>query len=155
MRLFALIVAFTIPAFAADNVTPVHDSDPQMHAAITRARQTFGDFLKLKSQGPEGTSGYMVKVRFEQGQDKEHMWVSPFRPNGKGGFDGVLKSEPRYVPNLKWGQQVSFSADQVSDWGYTQGGKRIGFFTTCMLLAKDAALRKQVKDQGLDYACTP
>lgn len=149
MRAIVLALAISFPAFGADNVALVHEADPEMNAAIARARQTFDNFLKLKSQSPQGVSGFIVKVRIET----EHLWVSPFRPNGKGGFEGILKSEPRNMPSLKWGQQVNFVAEQVSDWGYSNDGKLEGFFTTCVLLARDSNLRKQLKEQGRNYAC--
>ncbi|MEP7009173.1 MAG: DUF2314 domain-containing protein [Acidobacteriota bacterium] len=153
MRKFIILLAFSMAACAADKGTLVPGSDPEMNSAILRARQTLDDFLAVKNKAPDGISGFVVKVRFEHGTAQEHMWVTPFRQGARGAFQGTLKSEPQWIPGLKLGQEVSFTRDQISDWGYNQGGTLVGYFTTCAMFAKDEKLRQQLKEQGYEYAC--
>ena len=148
--LFALVLAIHVTTSAADNVSLIHASDPQMNAAIVRARQTLPEFLAIKSK-PEGAQEFTLKVLLA----KEHVWVTPFRSDGKGGYQGLLKSEPRSLTHLRWGQEVSFGSEQITDWGYTKDGKRIGFFTTCVLLSRDLTLKKRLQSEGRHYVCAP
>lgn len=148
-------------AFAKDNIAAVHDADGPMNQAIQKARDALGSFMQLKANPNSGAERFELKVSFA----RELMWVSPFRVSGSDGngngngngdrFEGILKSVPQYNPALAWGQQVSFSRDQIVDWGYTQNGKRHGHFTTCVLLARmkpdeAAKIRKEMK-----LECTP
>jgi uncharacterized protein YegJ (DUF2314 family) len=151
--LFTLLLVVCTQANSADNVSLVPDGDPQMTAAIAKARASLDQFLSLKAKAPDGVSSYFVKVLFKAGGTGEHMWVSPFRTSGTGELQGILKSEPNFAPGLRWGQEVTFSKDQITDWGYTKDGKLLGYFTTCVLLSRDADMRKKISESGRQYAC--
>ena len=150
----ALMLLFAPVARGADpNVALIHDTDPQMNAAISKARSTLDEFFKTKSQRAPGEDGYTVKVLFREGSNAEHMWVTPFRPNAGGGYQGLLKSSPSYIKGLQWGQQVTFARDQITDWGYTKGNTLVGYFTVCVLLARDSALKSRIEANGQRYQC--
>ncbi|RVT47481.1 DUF2314 domain-containing protein [Rubrivivax albus] len=153
-RCIAFMLLFAPVAWGADpNVALIHDKDPQMNAAIAKARSTLDGFFKTKSRREPGADGYTVKVLFREGSNAEHMWVTPFRPNGGGGYQGLLKSSPSYIKGLQWGQQVTFERDQITDWGYTQGNTLVGYFTVCVLLARDSALKARIEANGQRYQC--
>ena len=154
LHLLTLFLALlSCPSLAQEMIKPVPSDDPQMNVAIAKAKLTFPEFLKLKSAGTDGLSQFTVKVLFVDGTNKEHMWVSPFRSASNKGFEGILKSSPRAMPSLRYDQQVTFTAEQVTDWGYTKNGKKIGYFTVCVFLARDANFRASVKSEGIQYEC--
>jgi uncharacterized protein YegJ (DUF2314 family) len=158
MRPFLLTLLLALlarPAMAQESIKPVPDDDSQMNVAIAKAKQTFPEFLKLKSASTDGLSQFTVKVLFVDGPNKEHMWVSPFRAVPSKGFEGILKSSPRAISSLRYDQQVAFTAEQVTDWGYTRNGKKVGYFTVCVFLARDSNFRASVKSKGLQYDCQP
>ncbi|MES2933618.1 MAG: DUF2314 domain-containing protein [Pseudomonadota bacterium] len=124
-----------------------------MTAAVLKARQTVDEFLRIKVNRPDGATGFAVKVLFEDGTTKEHMWVNPFRASSSG-YEGVLRNDPMQLRNLRKGSQVSFSKDQITDWGYNLSGRSKGYFTACVLIATNPQLRKSYEEQsGFQYEC--
>lgn len=121
----------------------VHEIDPAMVEAIREARSTLNHFLELAAAPPAGTSGYKLKVLIEDLYGAEHFWVDPFR-QVEDGFIGQIANEPRIVKSVKWGQQIKFSRQQITDWGYIKNGRQVGSYTVCVLF------KKVPKDQA-DY----
>lgn len=143
MRCQSLLVAFCLLApistFAQtrdhNEVIRVPNADPEMNAAIRQAQATLDDFLKVSQQRPQGTTSFQLKVRVKDGNDSEHFWVTPFRRSGAG-FEGILANEPRLIRTLKNGQQIQFTREDISDWGYVKDGKPVGSFTVCVMLKR-------------------
>ena len=119
------------------------EKDPDMIAAIRQARSELGNFLALAAAPPAGTSGYKLKVMVKDRSITEHFWVVPFKVEGTG-FVGVLANEPKLVKNVKAGQVVRFTRNEISDWGYVKNGRQVGSYTVCALF------KKMPKDQA-DY----
>ena len=126
-----------------------------MNTAIAQAQKSLDNFLKLKSAPLSGTSQFTVKVLFTQGEAKEHMWVMPFRAAPGAGFEGILQNDARFISTLRRGQQVRFSREQVTDWGYSKDGTLLGFFTVCAMFARAPEQRAQLEASGQRYACAP
>jgi uncharacterized protein YegJ (DUF2314 family) len=152
-RLTPLVFLVLSAMGGAEGVKPIDNADIEMNVAIRRAKESLDTFLKLKSNPPTGVENFQVKVRFASGEVVEHMWVSPFRSALGTGYEGLLRNEPRNIPSLRLGQQVKFSADQITDWGYTKEGKRFGYFTTCVLFARDKSPESQKQRTELGYQC--
>jgi uncharacterized protein YegJ (DUF2314 family) len=153
---FYFIVALllgVVTANATENISLIPSAHAKMNAAIATAQRTLDDFLRQKATFASNESDYTLKVLFENGENKEHMWVQPFRTADNQKFEGILKSIPNGIPSLQWGQKVNFSRSQISDWGYTRSGVRIGYFTTCVLLQSDPAIKKKYEGDGLRYEC--
>ena len=145
-----LIVAVSQHAIAVtDEVKLIAANDGQMMAAKATARRTLDQFLAIHANPPFDVSAVGVKVTFTHNDVTELMWVTPFRRTTNG-FEGVLKNQPRDIPAMQWGQQVTFSKEQIADWGYTQRGKTYGHFTTCVLFERNATsdALKEKKDRG-------
>nr|WP_295077612.1 DUF2314 domain-containing protein [uncultured Roseateles sp.] len=157
LLLLLLLARLSGSVFANDNIAAVRDADVPMNQAIQKARDSLGAFIQIKANPKSGAEHFELKVSFA----RELMWVSPFRVSGSDGhgkgdsYEGILKSVPQYNPTLAWGKQVSFSRDQIVDWGYTKDGRRHGHFTTCVLLArmKPDEATKIRKDMRLE--CVP
>jgi uncharacterized protein YegJ (DUF2314 family) len=118
-----------------DEVVMVGTKDPEMILAIRTARAELDQFLALASAPPVETSGYKLKVMVRDGENTEHFWVIPFSREPEG-FVGTLANDPRVVRNVKAGQRLRFSRDQISDWGYVRNGRQVGSFTVCVLFKK-------------------
>jgi uncharacterized protein YegJ (DUF2314 family) len=126
-----------------DEVVKIERSDPDMTAALERARASLDEFLAVAANPPPGTSGFKLKVMIREGDAVEHFWVTPFRILDSG-FEGVLANDPRVVKNVKLGQRVRFARADISDWGYARDGRQVGSYTVCVLF------RKMPKEQA-DY----
>lgn len=106
-------------------ITEVSANDSEMSAAIAKARSTLPAFYaRLKHPGP-GETDFSLKVKFTEGEDTEHIWVSELQgPPGK--MTGTINDTPEYVHSLKLGQRVPIPGDKISDWLYILNGKMVG-----------------------------
>lgn len=115
-----------------DKVVNVARDDPDMAAAIAQARASLDQFLALSDAPPAGTADYKLKVAVKDGDTSEHFWIIPFHKTATG-FAGTLANEPQAVHNVTAGQELEFTRDDISDWGYTRNGRQVGSFTVCVL----------------------
>jgi uncharacterized protein YegJ (DUF2314 family) len=115
-----------------DKVVNVARDDPDMAAAIAQARAGLDQFLALSDAPPAGTADYKLKVEVKDGDTSEHFWIIPFHKTASG-FAGTLANEPQAVHNVVAGQELEFTRDDISDWGYTRNGRQVGSFTVCVL----------------------
>jgi uncharacterized protein YegJ (DUF2314 family) len=112
---------------------------PAMAAAFRKAHATLDDFLKVAGNPPPGLASFALKVRIQEGQKREQVWVSPFRVEPDG-FSGKLNNQPRLVLNVKKGQELKFKRSDVLDWMYYDTSKKRmhGNFTACALLTRES-----------------
>ncbi len=133
-------VCLLSPAWAEERrdlneVVRTPTDDPDMTAARRKARDGLDGFLKLAANPPPGTKNFKLKVAITDEHGTEHFWVRPFRQLPDG-FEGELANEPKIVKSVRWGQQLRFTRDQISDWGYVRHGRQVGSFTVCALFNK-------------------
>ncbi|OHV89791.1 hypothetical protein ORS3428_13950 [Mesorhizobium sp. ORS 3428] len=118
-----------------DKTVMVAPDDAEMAAAIAQARSSLDDFLALSEAPPPGTDRFKLKVMIVDGNVTEHFWVIPFKRTATG-FVGILANEPERVRNVVLGQNIEFTRDDISDWGYTRDGHQVGSFTVCVMFKK-------------------
>ncbi|AZV20568.1 MULTISPECIES: DUF2314 domain-containing protein [unclassified Mesorhizobium] len=115
--------------------------DPEMAVATAKAHASLDEFLALAEAPPSGTDRFKLKVEVRDGNVREHFWVIPFRRT-ETGFVGILANQPEAVRNVVLGQNIEFTRDDVSDWGYRRDGRQVGSFTVCVMfkrMSKDEA----------------
>ncbi|RWI97691.1 DUF2314 domain-containing protein [Mesorhizobium sp.] len=117
-----------------DKTVMVAPDDAEMAAAIAKARSSLDDFLALSDAPPPGTGRFKLKVMVVDGHATEHFWL-PFKRTATG-FVRILANEPKLVRNVVFGQNIEFSKDDISDWGYTRDGHQVGSFTVCVMFKK-------------------
>ncbi len=137
--LITVLLLFAVTAAPAErdegDVVLVGEHDPEMIAAIKKARASLDEFLKLAAAPPPGTSGFKLKVMVKDGNDTEHFWVSPFQVTALG-LQGTLANEARVVRTVQFGQLIRFTRAEISDWGYVRNGRQVGSFTVCALFPR-------------------
>lgn len=126
-----------------DKVIGVARDDPDMAAAIAQARASLDQFLTLSDAPPAGTADFKLKVEVRDGDATEHFWIIPFHRT-ETGFAETLANEPEAVHNVVAGQELEFTRNDVSDWGYTKNGRQVGSFTVCVLF-------KTMAKEDVDY----
>jgi uncharacterized protein YegJ (DUF2314 family) len=126
-----------------DRTLAVERDDPEMALAIEQARASLDEFLTLFEAPPSGTARFKLKVKVEDENATEHFWVIPFHRTATG-FSGTLANEPQAVRNVVNGQDIEFTRDDISDWGYTRDGRQVGSFTVCVML-------KKMPEEDADY----
>lgn len=133
-----------------DRVTDVADDDPQMNAAIETARKSVDTFIAVLKSPKPGQIEFSVKMEFIDGEDSEHMWLTPVSFDGKN-FQGTVSNDPRDVRTVKLGQKVSVAPDQISDWMYIDNGKLVGGFTSRVLRDKLTPDERAEFDKSLPF----
>ena len=103
----------------ADKVTRVADDDPQMNAAIEKARSTADTFIAVLKSPKPGQSGFSVKMLVSDGTNHEHIWLSPVVFDGKV-FRGMINNKPDKVTTIKMGERASVEPSEISDWMYIE-----------------------------------
>jgi uncharacterized protein YegJ (DUF2314 family) len=119
-----------------DDLAWVPRSDPDMAAAMSKARATLAEFLTLARAPRPSTSGFGVKVAIRDKSNVEYFWILPFKEQD-GKFSGRIDNTPRLVKTVKSGQSFDFSEGEIVDWLYMDGGKMKGNYTACALLKRD------------------
>ncbi len=131
-----------------DEVIFVKQDDEEMNAAMKKARDSLDEFER-RFKNPQPTdSDFQVKVRLEAEDGPEHVWAEVVRIEGDV-FVATIKNYPRYVKNVKFGDEITVTRDKLSDWSYHDKGKKIGGFTVRVLLKRmpqdqAEALKKEI-----------
>jgi len=148
--MISLMLALAPGLAGAQGVDPGDDKtvifapgDPEMTAATARALASLDEFLALAEAPPLGTDRFKLKVKVRDGHVTEHFWVIPFRRT-ETGFVGLLANQPEEVRNVVLGQNIEFTRDDISDWGYTRDGRQVGSFTVCVMF-------KRMSKEEADY----
>lgn len=133
-----------------DDVIAVESDDPEMEAAIAKARETLPEFWSALEARREGESGFSLKVRMEYEGDVEHIWVGEIeRRDGK--IMGTIDNDPDALKNVKLGDRIEIKEADISDWTYLRNGKIVGNETLRPLLKhmpadEAAAVREKLAD---------
>ena len=130
-----------IPEFSSD--------DAEMEAAITNAKETFGEFLKAFFRPTEKQESFLVKVVFIEGEQSEHIWIADLAFSGQTPR-GVIANEPA-IPNLKFMQKVEFHPSQITDWMYIEDGYLVGGFTTKIIRERMNPSERNAFDTSAPY----
>jgi uncharacterized protein YegJ (DUF2314 family) len=126
-----------------DKVTLIEDDDPRMSAAIDKARDTVKTFITALKAPKAGQKAFSVKMAFSDGDQVEHMWLSPVTFDGKV-FQGTVNNDPQMVSNVKIGQKVTVEPGDISDWMYVENRKLVGGYTFRVM--RDAMSAKERKE---------
>ncbi len=140
MRLIFLIVTFA--AFLVTDVLSqsslekhadrkdvdgVDGGDAEMLAAQEKARESLGDFVEaLKNRKDD--QRYLVKVRLEEGDEVEHVWLEPVKWV-EPGLKGILAVDPVAIKKYSKGDVIAPRPKEISDWLILlpDGGKKGGY----------------------------
>lgn len=119
-----------------NNVRQVPADDAEMIAAIEEARTRFPEFCTAFANAPT-KAGFLVKARFEEEEEVEHMWISVTELTDTLIY-GKLINSPNAISNVREGQFVEVDSDKVSDWAYPskEQGDYVGNFSERVLRGK-------------------
>jgi uncharacterized protein YegJ (DUF2314 family) len=113
---------------SSDPTIPFAPDDPQMEAAIKHARMLLGVFFAAYTRPKPNQRSFLIKARFEEGEQSEHIWLADLNLS-KIPSSGTVANEGK-IPRLKFMQTVEFVPDQITDWMYIEDGFLMGGFTT-------------------------
>lgn len=137
-----------------DDVVSVRSGDAAMTAAMQRARAELDGFLAIADAPPPGTGRFSLKVRLPFGDNQaEYIWIIPFKRTGAK-FVGVVESSPRNFSNLASGDRLAFDRKDIADWTYWKGQRRMGNYTGCALIARQAPEQQADLEKRYALDCT-
>jgi uncharacterized protein YegJ (DUF2314 family) len=111
------------------NYARVTEKDADMNAAIAKAKATFSQFQSALREGKPSCTDFGVKKPYPTPSGgHEHMWIEDVK-EVEGGFEGVIANDANDTRVVKNGQKVRFSASEISDWKYVDGGFLVGGYT--------------------------
>jgi uncharacterized protein YegJ (DUF2314 family) len=130
----AVAAPLTAHAQARDQIVNVAPGDPQMNAAIARAKAGLPVFFGHVSAPGPGETSFLVKYDVIPESGVEFVWAEIISHRG-GQTVARLVNEP-VDKRFKFGQQVTLNDDQVIDWSYRKAGVTVGSHTTRVLLSR-------------------
>jgi uncharacterized protein YegJ (DUF2314 family) len=120
---------------ANDQTFWVPKDDPDMAAAMRKARESLPAFLALARSPRPSTTAFAVKVGIRDKAVVEYFWISPFVAKD-GRYSGTIDNDPDTVKTIKLGDTISFDEREIVDWLYLDGGRLKGNFTMCVMLKR-------------------
>ena len=109
-----------------DQVTSVDADDPEMTAAIAKARAELPKFWEKFEHPEHGESDFALKVRITDSNGAEHFWVSELEPGKDGKITGTTNNDSVTVKSVKLGDRIPIPEADISDWMYMRNGKLYG-----------------------------
>lgn len=104
------------------------DEAAMMETAVDEARAAAQQFIQALADPQPTRTGYSVKIPVHDGDRAEHFWVLGVRfENGQ--FVGEIGNQPEVVANVKIGDEIRASADQIGDWMYLDNRHLVGGWT--------------------------
>lgn len=141
---------FPLSAFAGDQTVIVSSADPEMNAAITKARAALPGFWQKVADHPANENNFSVKLAISEGQITEHIWCGPVKIEGEG-YACAIANEPEDVTTVAYGERMKVDPAIVSDWMYMRDGKIVGGETIRVMIPRMSSDEAaQVKDMLAD-----
>lgn len=131
-------------------VVHVSDDDNAVNRAMDEARATVDQFIAALNSPQPSQQAFSVKLLVSDGQHGEHMWVAPVRFD-QGKFYGQINNVPERVRGVKLGDEVSVSANEISDWMFVDRGRLIGGYTIRVLRDGLGAAEKRQFDRSVPF----
>jgi uncharacterized protein YegJ (DUF2314 family) len=132
-----------------DKIAPFSPDDAGMEAAIAEAKASIGKFIDAFCRPTARQRSFLVKVVFDEGDQREHIWVADLNFSGNKP-SGVIANEPR-LPGLKFMQRVEFEPSYISDWMYVDDGYLVGGYTTRVIRDRMSPEARSQFDANIPY----
>jgi len=113
-------------------VEMVAPDDSAMNAAMGTARATLDRLAERIARPPAGQSNLALKVRLEEGEAVEHIWLTDLG-YADGRFFGRVSNEPLDLRKVRLGDSVSAGREEISDWMAVENGRLVGGYTLRVL----------------------
>ena len=130
----ALLLAAPLPGHAQDATIGVAENDPEMRAAIAKARAGLPVFFGHARAPSPGEGGFLIKFDLIPEAPAEFAWAEIVSHQGNVSIARIANA-PR-DPRFAKGQQVTVRDGQVIDWAYWRDGTMQGGATMRVLIAR-------------------
>lgn len=129
----------------------VNENDKEMDRAVAKARESLGFFLAALKANKADSRDFEVKKCCVAGDNVEHVWVRDVSWDGKV-FHGRVDSQPLAVTNLRLGQEITVTPEDLTDWMFVKDDKLMGGFTTRVLYRRLSPEEKAQFREQVDFS---
>ena len=150
LALIGILLTLLTACSKRDKVVGIGDDDPEMAAAIAKARQTLPQFWQVFDKREHGESNFVLVVRITDKGRVEHFSITDFeRRDGKTMV--TISNNPNIVASVKLGDRLEIPEADITDWRNMRDGKYVGMTTfKVQLKHMRAADFEQVKKMMAD-----
>lgn len=135
---------------ADETVYNVRSDDPKMIAAVDKARSELPKFIWVVKNPHARRSMVSIKVKFQEGEIVEYMWVDDLKFDGKV-FRGFLANVPTSMKSFKQNDKIVAEPANVADWMWVENGKLVGGYTVRVIRSKLSKKDRLKFDKDLGY----
>ena len=118
-----------------DKVVLFSKDDPEMNAAIVKARNGLGAFWEKFAAPAPNEDGFSLKIMISQGADTEHFWCGEIKGNATTATCAIA-NDPQSVHSVTLGQRIDVNPDHISDWMFRLDGKIKGGETIRVIIPR-------------------
>jgi uncharacterized protein YegJ (DUF2314 family) len=123
----------------------IRSDDPEMNAAIQKARDLFPRFDSAFSKGKVNKEESIIKVKYRDEDKAEYLWVGNlFKVDDQ--YWGVILDSPYVVKGLKRGDTVVIQNQDIADWIYVIDSTHYGGYTQRVILNRLTPAQKARMD---------
>ena len=128
LLLVAVVVTLLTACSKRDKIVGIGDDDPEMAAAIAKARQTLPQFWQVFDKREHGESNFVLVVRITDKGRIEHFFATDFeRRDGKTMV--TISNKPNIVASVRIDDRIEIPEADITDWRYMRDGKYVGNVT--------------------------
>ena len=135
----------------SSDIYSVTDEDMEMNAAMSKARQTIHEFDEALASGDSMYSNFAVKKRYVTNDDGgEHMWVAGISIEN-GNYKGYVNNDAEKTTEVKYGDTVIVSKDEITDWMYLDNDVLRGGYTIRAIRNRLSKKERIEMDESLGF----
>src|SRR5687768_48524 len=117
LPLLIILLTFLTSCSVEDRIYDIDENDPEMVAAIAKARDTLPHFWRVFDKRVQGESDFCLKLKITDEKGTEHFWVIDIeRRDGK--TIGTINNDPQTVGSVALGDRIDIPEADVTDWLY-------------------------------------
>ena len=132
-----------------DEISNFSEHDPRMELAINEAKSTLKHFFDTFANRKQNQNNFLLKVRFENDGEVEHILVANIDANVFP-LEGTVANEPN-IKNIEFKQRISFHQSEITDWMYLENGYLVGGFTIQVIRSSLSQEEKAEHDANAPY----
>jgi uncharacterized protein YegJ (DUF2314 family) len=135
VALAAVLLSLFTGCSKRDKVVNVDENDPEILAAIAKARESLPQFWQVFEDRGRGESDFALKVKITDKNGTEHFWATEIeRKDGR--TMATINNDPNIVASVKLGDRIEIPEADISDWLYIRDEKMVGNETLRPLLKR-------------------
>ncbi len=117
---------------------------------MEESRAHIAEFIERLEHPPATQTRALLKVRFDDGFNVEHLWLENVE-HAAGVFRGTVADQPLSTRQVKLGERLEIPLARISDWLTIDAGKLVGGRTVRLLRQRMSASERAALDADSDF----